>query len=941
MALKIFSGSYQTYQIDGQTFSFSPSTLPVSTTIANVATNVASFNVPLNNVQGVILIPGVNYVNELNLSGVGGVYTTLQVSPSGAITGPTVTETVKVGSFAYYSTAASLELTLYNYVVNNPTYAATFNAVDQDMQKLLEGASPLQVASQITSAIASASSTFVQLAQPLVNIADNWDTPQYTLNWGSGSTTSSGLDPAAFGVDLTTVNGASATWRVNGSQGVITVAGYTAYSTFNPSNSTITVNIANADTDGELDIASMGGASQQPMVVLGMTPLSLQGAISPLNNGDFLTRASNQVQLYGANGVAIGSPQTAGSSGIGGKEIQLANGNYVTVSDILQGSKFYTTYSISTDVADTAVVASGSDQAYSQYQDTYLGGVAKTPSGGFVIADQIGSYSSSSPSPSEVVSDYSSSGTALWSKSAPGNTIPSVTVLNNGNVAVANLVVSGSQSQIQVQLFDSAGAPIWGYLLPAGSALPLPGLDEGPGAPSVASLSNGSFVVAWDDGTNIESQLFNQSGSEIGSEIQVNPKGEILDPPAAGAGLASRQTPGLGTLPNGDFVVAWSVVDGGTSSGLTDSYLRGQMFDARGNEIGSNLEVGADGGNFSIASEPVVTSLAGGNFLVAWGQQQNIVPPLGSPVEEEEIFATPNPQITNPPNVSADFTGDRTSDVLWINPTNEIVGDWLMNNGTPTWQIVGQGSSTVNIEGFGDFTGNGTSDVLWENPTNGVVGDWLMNNNVPTWQPIGQGSTTMNIAGVGDFTGNGTSDILWQNPTNNLVGEWQMNNNVPTFELIGQGSTTMNIAGIGDFNGDGTSDILWQNPTNNLVGMWAMNGSTPTWSLIDQGSTTMKIVGVGDFTGSGTDDVLWENPTNGIVGFWEMTNGHDTSWNVVENANLAYQVAGIGDYYGNGTDDILWRNPTTGDTGIWQMNNGQATWHDFGIASLTVNPVKA
>jgi hypothetical protein len=83
---------------------------------------------------------------------------------------------------------------------------------------------------------------------------------------------------------------------------------------------------------------------------------------------------------------------------------------------------------------------------------------------------------------------------------------------------------------------------------------------------------------------------------------------------------------------------------------------------------------------------------------------------------------------------------------------------------------------------FGDFTDNGTSDILWENPTNGVVGDWLMNNNQPTWQQIGVGSTTMNVAGVGDFTGTGADDILWQNPTNNYVGIWQMQNNVPTWE---------------------------------------------------------------------------------------------------------------------------------------------------------------
>jgi hypothetical protein len=288
-----------------------------------------------------------------------------------------------------------------------------------------------------------------------------------------------------------------------------------------------------------------------------------------------------------------------------------------------------------------------------------------------------------------------------------------------------------------------------------------------------------------------------------------------------------------------------------------------------------------------------------------------------------------------------DFNGDGMSDVLWFNPTNDTMGDWLMNNGTPAWQVVGQGSSTVNAEGFGDFTGNGTSDILWENPTNGLVGDWLMTNNQPAWQQIGQGSTTMSIVGVGDFNGDGTDDILWQNPANNYVGIWQMQNNVPTWEAIGYGSTTVNIAGVGDFTGNGKDDILWENPTNGVVGMWAINGSTPSWSQIGQGSTTMNIVGVGDFTGNRTDDVLWENLSNGTVGFWGMTNGLATSWNVVATASTSYQVAGIGDYYGGGTDDILWRNASTGDVGVWQMNNGQATWHDLGISATSFNTVRA
>jgi hypothetical protein len=289
----------------------------------------------------------------------------------------------------------------------------------------------------------------------------------------------------------------------------------------------------------------------------------------------------------------------------------------------------------------------------------------------------------------------------------------------------------------------------------------------------------------------------------------------------------------------------------------------------------------------------------------------------------------------------ADLLGTDTSEVCFYNPTTGDVGYWSFGSGgtSAAWHDFNQGSTTVGAVGTGDFAGNGIDGILWQNPTNNLVGDWLMNNGQPTWQLVGQGSTTMNIAGIGDFTGNGTDDILWQNPTNNLVGDWQMKNNTPTWELIGQGSTTMNIAGVGDFTGNGTDDILWLNPTNNLVGEWQMNNNTPTWELIGQGSTTMKIVGVGDFTGNGKDDILWENPTNNLVGAWLM-NGANYAWQQLGTAPTGYQAAAIGDYNGDGTSDILWRNASTGDVGVWLMNNGSPAWHDLGTSPTGFNVIK-
>jgi hypothetical protein len=465
-----------------------------------------------------------------------------------------------------------------------------------------------------------------------------------------------------------------------------------------------------------------------------------------------------------------------------------------------------------------------------------------------------------------------------------------LTVGGGGDTAATLVTVGALANDNDVNIEGNRGAGVFGTLKIAGAEFGAGNIDlSGGGTLEVGTTIGGGATIIFDTGGGT---LELDTATSLGDTL---------------SGLGANSTVDFASLSykSSYFVALTSTNETNGTLSIEDS-ANGNSVVASFNYVGEyrpqQFVLAADGGGTSVSLS--------GNFT-------KLPPPTG------------------------DFNSDAISDVLWFNPSNDTVGDWLMNNGTPTWQVVGQGSSTVNIEGYGDFTGNRTSDILWENPTNGLVGDWLMSNNVPTWQQFGVGSTTESIVGVGDFNGDGTSDILWQNPTNNDVGIWQMQNNVPTWVDLGFGSTTVNIAGVGDFTGNGKDDILWENPGNGVVGMWAISGSTPTWSVIGQGSTTTNLVGVGDFTGNGTDNILWENPSNGTVGFWGMTNGQATSWNIVATANTSYQVAGIGDYYGNGTDDILWRNASTGDTGIWQMNNGQATWHDLGIASLTVNPVKA
>jgi hypothetical protein len=99
----------------------------------------------------------------------------------------------------------------------------------------------------------------------------------------------------------------------------------------------------------------------------------------------------------------------------------------------------------------------------------------------------------------------------------------------------------------------------------------------------------------------------------------------------------------------------------------------------------------------------------------------------------------------------------------------------------------------MNIVGVGDFTGNRTDDVLWENPSNGVVGFWGMNSGqVASWNVVATANTAYQVAGIGDYYGTGTDDILWRNATTGDVDVWAMNNGQATWNDLGASSTSFN-----------------------------------------------------------------------------------------------------------------------------------------------------
>jgi hypothetical protein len=131
--------------------------------------------------------------------------------------------------------------------------------------------------------------------------------------------------------------------------------------------------------------------------------------------------------------------------------------------------------------------------------------------------------------------------------------------------------------------------------------------------PSLTGLSNGNFVVAWDayqrdtaSTSGIYGQRFNLTGSILGSDFLVN------------SYVTGEQTnPSITSLPNGNFVVAWMSGDFSVSQDGSDAGVYGKRFNgATGAPLGSEFK--ANTYTINEQGYPSIASLTDGNFVITW-----------------------------------------------------------------------------------------------------------------------------------------------------------------------------------------------------------------------------------------------------------------------------------------------------------------------------------
>ena len=177
-------------------------------------------------------------------------------------------------------------------------------------------------------------------------------------------------------------------------------------------------------------------------------------------------------------------------------------------------------------------------------------------------------------------------------------TEPQTTALANGGFVVT-WQDSARSGDIRAQRFNADGSKAGGEFVVNTTTR---GTQD---APVITSLSNGGFVVSWEDlnstGGDIKARIFNASGVG-GSEFVVNT-----------TTTSGQFAPTITSLLDGGFVVSWED-DSGTNGDA--AAIRAQMFNAGGNRVGDEVVVNVPNGGEQDA--PTITALAGGGFVVAW-----------------------------------------------------------------------------------------------------------------------------------------------------------------------------------------------------------------------------------------------------------------------------------------------------------------------------------
>ncbi|WP_330444855.1 Ig-like domain-containing protein (plasmid) [Pantoea agglomerans] len=184
--------------------------------------------------------------------------------------------------------------------------------------------------------------------------------------------------------------------------------------------------------------------------------------------------------------------------------------------------------------------------------------------------------------------------------------LPSVTLLKNGQVAIA-YTVKGTGYDAGVSIYDPSLHEV------IGSFVANQTLTNNQASPAVSALDNGNYVVTWDsndtsgpdqNGYSVWGRIYAADGTALTSEFLIN---------TATAG--DQHLAKVVSRPDGSFVALFmSATD--TAPGAGTSGIYAQYFDAAGNKVGQQMQIHQL--TYGEQVEVDATFLAGGQLYVTW-----------------------------------------------------------------------------------------------------------------------------------------------------------------------------------------------------------------------------------------------------------------------------------------------------------------------------------
>lgn len=197
---------------------------------------------------------------------------------------------------------------------------------------------------------------------------------------------------------------------------------------------------------------------------------------------------------------------------------------------------------------------------------------------------------------------------------------PALAMLRDGGQVVVWQSSQGADeagpADLVAQRFDPQGSRLGGEIV-VGAFQPV-----GDGAPSVAALADGGFVVTWSTaaGTTLLGGLlreaadrlarrFDASGAPVGPAFRVN---QVATPP----GGASQVT----ALAGGGFVITWPSYE----ASVPTTTIHTQLYDASGAPVGGEARVS----DLNAGPSAATVGLADGGHAVMWSSQDSEIRPI-------------------------------------------------------------------------------------------------------------------------------------------------------------------------------------------------------------------------------------------------------------------------------------------------------------------------